>query len=63
MAICGSFNLIVQAVLRVRFPDNYTLEAVFHPSETIQSLVDLLLKVVNHPEVPFYLCKNVVNFA
>lgn len=46
---------ITKSVIRVRFPDNFTLEAVFHPSETIQSLVDLLMKVVNHPEVPFYL--------
>ncbi|KAL3526145.1 hypothetical protein ACH5RR_014517 [Cinchona calisaya] len=46
---------ITKAVIRVRFPDNYTLEAVFHPTETIQSLVDLLMKVISHPEVPFYI--------
>uniref|UniRef100_A0A5B7BF95 Putative tether containing UBX domain for GLUT4 n=1 Tax=Davidia involucrata TaxID=16924 RepID=A0A5B7BF95_DAVIN len=46
---------ISKAVIRVRFPDNYTLEATFHPSETIQSLFDLLLKVVARPELPFYI--------
>uniref|UniRef100_A0A5B7C0W8 Putative tether containing UBX domain for GLUT4 isoform X2 n=1 Tax=Davidia involucrata TaxID=16924 RepID=A0A5B7C0W8_DAVIN len=46
---------ITKAVIRVRFPDNYTLEATFHPSETIQSLFDLLLKVVARPELPFYI--------
>ncbi|XP_022869792.1 plant UBX domain-containing protein 1-like [Olea europaea var. sylvestris] len=46
---------ITKAVIRVRFPDNYTLEASFHALETIQSLVDLLMKVVAHPELPFYL--------
>ncbi|CAI9111509.1 OLC1v1011745C1 [Oldenlandia corymbosa var. corymbosa] len=46
---------ITKTVIRVRFPDNYTLEAVFHPSETIQSLVDFLKKVISHPEAPFYL--------
>ncbi|CDP16653.1 unnamed protein product [Coffea canephora] len=46
---------ITKAVIRVRFPDNYTLEAVFHPTEQIQSLVDLLMKVIIHPEVPFYI--------
>ncbi|KAI5651135.1 hypothetical protein M9H77_37140 [Catharanthus roseus] len=46
---------ITKSVIRIRFPDNYTLEAVFHPSETLQSLVDLLMKVVNQPEVPFYI--------
>ncbi|XP_011098826.1 plant UBX domain-containing protein 1 [Sesamum indicum] len=46
---------MTKAVIRVRFPDNHTLEASFHPSETIQSLVDLLNKVVTHPELPFYL--------
>ncbi|KAF7112318.1 hypothetical protein RHSIM_RhsimUnG0241300 [Rhododendron simsii] len=45
---------ITKAVIRVRFPDNYTLEATFHPSEAIQSLVDLLKKVVAEPELPFY---------
>ncbi|GER33299.1 plant UBX domain-containing protein 1 [Striga asiatica] len=44
-----------KAVIRVRFPDNHTLEVSFHPSETIQSLVDLLKKVSAHPELPFYL--------
>ncbi|GFP84956.1 tether containing ubx domain for glut4 [Phtheirospermum japonicum] len=46
---------MTKAVIRVRFPDNHTLEVTFHPSETIQSLVDLLKKVVAHPELPFYL--------
>ncbi|KAF8026130.1 hypothetical protein BT93_F2822 [Corymbia citriodora subsp. variegata] len=41
--------------LRVRFPDNHTLEATFHPSEKIESLVDLLEKVVAKPELPFYI--------
>lgn len=47
-------------MIRVRFPDNHTLEAPFHPSETIQSLVDLLSKVVAHPELSFYLCECTV---
>lgn len=46
---------ITKAVMRVRFPDNYTLEANFHPSETIQSLIDLLKRVVAQPELPFYI--------
>ncbi|GFY87270.1 plant UBX domain-containing protein 1 [Actinidia rufa] len=46
---------ITKAVIRVRFPDNYTLEATFHPSEAIQNLVDLLKKVVAQPELPFYI--------
>ncbi|KAK4367393.1 hypothetical protein RND71_011185 [Anisodus tanguticus] len=47
--------IITKAVIRVRFPDNYTLEATFHPSETIQRLLDLLMKVITHPELPFYI--------
>ncbi|KAM3364063.1 plant UBX domain-containing protein 1 [Capsicum galapagoense] len=46
---------ITKAVIRVRFPDNYILEATFHPSEKIQSLLDLLMKVIAHPELPFYI--------
>ncbi|KAF2316474.1 hypothetical protein GH714_041815 [Hevea brasiliensis] len=46
---------ITKAVIRVRFPDNHTLEVAFLPSEKIQSLFDLLMKVVARPEVPFYL--------
>lgn len=46
---------ITKAVIRVRFPDNHTLEATFHPSETMQSLVDLLTKVVAQPDLPFYI--------
>ncbi|GMH06821.1 hypothetical protein Nepgr_008661 [Nepenthes gracilis] len=46
---------MTKAVIRVRFPDNHTLEATFHPSEAIQSLVDLLKKAVARPELPFYI--------
>ncbi|OIW02998.1 hypothetical protein TanjilG_13635 [Lupinus angustifolius] len=56
---------ITKAVIRVRFPDNHTLEATFHPSETIQSLIDLLTKVIAQPEQPYYIYttppKKVVN--
>lgn len=44
-----------KAVIRVRFPDNHTLEATFDPSEAIQSLVDLLKRVVTQPDLPFYI--------
>ncbi|PNY02281.1 tether containing UBX domain for GLUT4-like protein, partial [Trifolium pratense] len=46
---------ITKAVIRVRFPDNHTLEATFQPSDTIQNLIDLLNKVIAQPEKPFYL--------
>ncbi|XP_022741419.1 plant UBX domain-containing protein 1-like isoform X2 [Durio zibethinus] len=46
---------ITKAVIRVRFPDNHTLEVIFHPSETIQSLVDFITKVIAQPDLPFYL--------
>ncbi|OAY45763.1 hypothetical protein MANES_07G089400v8 [Manihot esculenta] len=46
---------ITKAVIRVRFPDNHTLEVAFLPSEKIQSLFDFLLKVIARPELPFYL--------
>ncbi|XP_074575418.1 plant UBX domain-containing protein 1 [Curcuma longa] len=46
---------ITKAVIRVRFPDNYILEAKFQPTETLQSLMDLLKKVVAHPDLPFYI--------
>ena len=43
--------------MRVKFPDNYVLEATFHPSDKIQSLIDLLVKAVARPDLPFYLCE------
>ncbi|XP_057482086.1 plant UBX domain-containing protein 1-like [Actinidia eriantha] len=43
-----------KVVIRVHFPDDYTLEATFHPSEAIQNLVDLN-SVVAQPELPFYI--------
>ncbi|KAM1111829.1 hypothetical protein ACFX2I_044790 [Malus domestica] len=46
---------ITKTVIRVRFPDNHTLEATFNPSETVQSLVDLVVKVVARPDLPFYI--------
>ncbi|CAJ2646536.1 unnamed protein product [Trifolium pratense] len=44
---------ITKAVIRVRFPDNHTLEATFQPSDTIQNLIDLLNKVIAQPESHF----------
>ncbi|EPS59411.1 hypothetical protein M569_15397, partial [Genlisea aurea] len=44
-----------RVTMRVRFPDNHTVEASFHSSETIQSLVDLVSQVIARPEVPFHL--------
>ncbi|KAJ6302887.1 hypothetical protein OIU77_016886 [Salix suchowensis] len=46
---------ITKTTIRVRFPDNHTLEVAFHPSEKIQSLFDLLSRMVTKPEVPFIL--------
>ncbi|XP_039053597.1 plant UBX domain-containing protein 1-like [Hibiscus syriacus] len=46
---------ITKAVIRGRFPDNHTLEVTFNPSETIQCLVDLIMKVIARPDLPFYL--------
>ncbi|KAJ1432720.1 Ubiquitin-like domain superfamily [Sesbania bispinosa] len=51
---------ITKAVIRVRFPDNHTLEATFHPSETVQCLIDLLTKVIAQPEQPFHICDSTV---
>lgn len=61
--LCHMLVCVLQAVIRVRFPDNYILEATFHPSETIQSLLDLLVKVIAHPELPFYICKSILNIC
>ncbi|XP_041007391.1 plant UBX domain-containing protein 1-like [Juglans microcarpa x Juglans regia] len=46
---------ITKAIIRVRFPDLHTLEVTFHPSETIQSLIDLITKVIARPELPFFI--------
>lgn len=60
------YNLCItcmQAVIRVRFPDNHTLEVNFHPSETMQSLVDFLRRVLSQPDLPFYLCNVHLDFT
>ncbi|KAJ0230510.1 Plant UBX domain-containing protein 1 [Hirschfeldia incana] len=46
---------LTKAVMRVRFPDNHTLEVTFHPSEKIQCLIDLVKRALAQPEIPFYL--------
>ncbi|KAL9261068.1 Plant UBX domain-containing protein [Drosera capensis] len=43
------------AVIRVRFPDNLTLEATFHPSEPVQTLADLMKEVLVRPDMPHYI--------
>lgn len=46
---------VPKATIRVRFPDNYIFEAKFESSDKVQSLVDLLMKVVARPDLPFNL--------
>ncbi|BBN10011.1 tether containing UBX domain for GLUT4 [Marchantia polymorpha subsp. ruderalis] len=46
---------ITKAVVRVQFPDNFVLEATFHPSDPISLLIDLLRKVVMLPNETFYI--------
>lgn len=46
---------ITRATIHVQFPDGYALEAEFHASDKIQSLVELLVKAIARPELPFYL--------
>ncbi|GAV77025.1 hypothetical protein CFOL_v3_20497 [Cephalotus follicularis] len=46
----------MQVVTRVHFPDGHTLEIIFHSSETIQILVDLLTEALAQLELPFYIC-------
>lgn len=46
---------MTKSTIRVRFPDDHTLEAVFHPSEPLQKVFDLLSKVLARPELPYYL--------
>ncbi|KAJ1271603.1 hypothetical protein BS78_06G140000 [Paspalum vaginatum] len=46
---------ITKAVMRVRFPDGYILEVDFLPSERIHNLVELLMRVLARPDLPFYL--------
>lgn len=46
---------ITKAVIRIRFPDGHTLEATFHPSEHLESIFDLLKRVLARPELPHYL--------
>ncbi|MBA0630541.1 hypothetical protein Godav_002630, partial [Gossypium davidsonii] len=43
---------VTKAVIRVRFPDNHTLEVTFHPSEAIQCLYDLIMKMISRPDLP-----------
>ncbi|KAF9665708.1 hypothetical protein SADUNF_Sadunf16G0151700 [Salix dunnii] len=53
--VAAQRSRITKTTIRVRFPDNHTLEVAFHPSEKIQSLFDLLSRMVTQPEVPFIL--------
>ncbi|CAM6089313.1 unnamed protein product [Calypogeia fissa] len=46
---------MTKAVIRVQFPDSYVLEAVFLPSDPLTLLVELLQKVILHPNSAFYL--------
>jgi hypothetical protein len=48
-----------QTVIRIQFPDRIVLQAIFHPNETIQAIIDHVKECldpqVRHHQVDFYL--------
>ncbi|KAF3783245.1 Plant UBX domain-containing protein 1 [Nymphaea thermarum] len=51
-----------KAVIRIRFPDGYIVEAKFHPTETVASLMEFVKKIIAQPDVPFYICEYLFTF-
>ncbi|GJP42685.1 hypothetical protein CLOM_g2224 [Closterium sp. NIES-68] len=43
-----------QAIIRVRFPDNTVVEAVFSPTDTVAAVRQLVQKCLLQPDVPFF---------
>jgi tether containing UBX domain for GLUT4 len=46
---------VLQAIIRVQFPDNFVLEATFRSADSLSSLIELLQRVLVRPDLPFYL--------
>lgn len=46
-------------VIRVKFNDNYILQGMFKPTESIKDVIQFIKGFLNEPEKPFYVCKFV----
>ncbi|CAN6448976.1 unnamed protein product [Victoria cruziana] len=44
-----------KSVIRIRFPDGYIVEAKFHPTETVENLMEFVKKIIAQPDIPFYI--------
>ncbi|EGR31984.1 hypothetical protein IMG5_098100 [Ichthyophthirius multifiliis] len=47
--------LYTQTTIRIKFPNNIILEALFCPKETIKDVIDIVAKHLENPNIPFYL--------
>lgn len=50
-------NKYRRTVIRVQFPDQFVLQGLFGPLETIQSIKDFIRKYLDNPDGEFIVCE------
>lgn len=49
-------EIVIQATIRVHFPDGFVVEATFKSTETISDIMELVRKSITRHDLAFYLC-------
>jgi len=59
-------KIVIQATIRVHFPDGFVVEATFKSTETVSDIMELVRKSITRQDLAFYLCtylKLVLRFS
>jgi len=55
--ILDRLNKYRRAVIRIQFPDQFVLQGLFEPLETIQTIKDFIKNYLDDPDCEFTICK------
>jgi len=55
--ILNRLNKYRRAVIRIQFPDQFVLQGLFEPLETIQTIKDFIKSYLDDPDCEFTICE------
>jgi len=58
--ILDQLNKYRRTVIRIQFPDQYVLQGLFGPLETLQTVKDFVKRYLDNPDCEFTICKYMI---
>jgi len=58
--ILDQLNKYRRTVIRIQFPDQYVLQGLFGPLETVQTVKDFVKQYLDNPDCEFTICEYTI---